>query len=244
MPLTEIAFLILVVVVAFLYASVGHGGASGYLAIMALFSFAPQTMRPTALILNLFVSLIAFFQFYRNGFFQRKLFIPLIIGSIPAAFFGGMMSLDNNIYKKLLSIVLLIPAIRLAGFTFENKQSEMKPGNATLFFIGAIIGLISGMIGIGGGIILSPLLLFMKWTDIKQTAAISSLFIFFNSISGLFGLSVTGFEYEKQMIILVIAALIGALAGSYLGASKFKSSTLNRLLAVALLIASVKLMFT
>ena len=239
----DLIFYFLLFLVAFLYSSVGHGGASGYLALMAFFSFAPETMRPTALILNLFVSLIAFIQYYRNGYFQWKLFWPFAIASIPAAFIGGLIIIDAAWYKKILGVLLLFPVIRLAGVHF-NTEKSMK--NQTLFaslVIGAVIGLFSGMIGIGGGIILSPVILLLHWANMKQTAAVSALFIFVNSLAGLAGIITTGLEYNPEIIWLIVVAFAGGMAGAYLGAKKFDTTFLKRMLAVVLLLASVKLLF-
>ena len=155
---TEIFFIILFVV-AFLYASVGHGGASGYLALMALYGVAPQEMKPTALFLNLFVSLTAFIQYYRGNHFKKEIFIPIALASIPFAFLGGMLSIDDHLYKKILGILLLLPIVRF--FFFKNVEDDrlVPPVKWISILLGAIIGLLSGMIGIGGGIILSPHLL-------------------------------------------------------------------------------------
>lgn len=173
----------LLFVIAFLYASVGHGGASGYLALMAIFSFSPEVMKPTALLLNLFVSAVSFIQFYRGGHFKWKIFWPFAIASVPMAFAGAHITVDGFIYKKILGALLIIPVIRF--FFFPNiKVGEIKKTNFALsLLIGGAIGFLSGMIGIGGGIILSPVLLLLKWTDQKQTAAISAAFIFVNSLS-------------------------------------------------------------
>ena len=171
----SLIFYLLLFTVAFLYASVGHGGASGYLALMAIYGFAPEVMKPTALLLNLFVSLTSFIQFYRGKHFNWKIFLPLALASIPMAFLGGLMSIDAAIYKKILGVLLLIPIIRF--FFFKNTNSDSLKGSSLglSLLIGGSIGFLSGMIGIGGGIILSPVLLFLKWTDQKQTAAISAV---------------------------------------------------------------------
>src|SRR5574339_1065357 len=176
-------FLGLLFLVAFLYSSVGHGGASGYLALMAIFSITPDVMKPTALLLNLFVSLTSFIQFYRGKHFNWKIFLPFAIASVPMAYAGGLITVDDNIYKKILGILLIIPIIRFLFFA-NIKVEEIKKSNFVLsLLIGASIGFLSGLIGIGGGIILSPILLLLKWSDLKQTAAISALFIFVNSFA-------------------------------------------------------------
>ncbi len=244
MEVTLILFYFLLIVVAFLYSAVGHGGASGYLALMALFSFAAETMRPTALLLNLFVSLIAFFQYYRSGYFKWKLFWPFAVTSIPAAFFGGLITIDASIYKKILAVLLLFSVVKLLGMKFKTKELLVEQNSLLSLLIGAIIGLFAGMIGIGGGIILSPLVLLLHWANMKQTAALSALFIFVNSLSGFAGLLVKGFEYKNEMGIMLVIAFIGGIAGSYYGSRKFENALLNKILAVVLIMASVKLFFT
>ena len=234
----------LLFVVAFLYAAVGHGGASGYLALMAIFSFTPEVMKPTALLLNLFVSLISFIQFYRGKHFLWKIFLPLAVASVPMAFVGGLIVLDATIYKKTLGLLLLIPIAKFLFFK-NTPANELKKSDTTIsLFIGAAIGFISGLIGIGGGIILSPVLLFLKWTDQKQTAAISALFIFVNSSAGLAGQLTKGIHFETNMIWYVAVAFIGGLGGAYFGALKFKQTILKNVLAVVLLLAVFKLVFT
>lgn len=234
----------LLFVVAFLYASVGHGGASGYLALMALFGVAAAVMKPTALLLNLFVSLTSFIQFYRGGHFRWKIFWPFALASIPLAYIGGLVMVDAVVYKKILGVLLIIPIIRF--FFFSNtKSTEQKENNIAIsMLIGGIIGFLSGLIGIGGGILLSPVLLLLKWTDQKQTAAISALFIFVNSLSGLAGMLTQGVQFTADMYIYVVVAFIGGLCGAYFGALKFRQSILRNVLATVLVLAVYKLLFT
>jgi uncharacterized membrane protein YfcA len=230
--------------VAFLYASVGHGGASGYLALMALFSVTPDVMKPTALLLNLFVSLTSFIQFYRGKHFIWKIFLPLALASVPLAFLGGLIPVQGDIYKKILGFLLVIPVVRF--LFFKNIQvTEIKKSNIPLsILIGAVIGFLSGLIGIGGGILLSPILLLLKWTDQKQTAAISALFIFVNSISGLAGQLTKGIQFSSDMYAYVAIAFAGGLCGAYFGALKFKQVILKNILAAVLAVAAYKLIFT
>lgn len=236
-------FYIILYIVAFLYASVGHGGASGYLALMALANAAPAEMRPTALILNLFVSLTAFIQFFRGGHFKSGIFWPFILASVPMAFWGGRIQVDDEIYKQILGAALLIPVARFLFFQ-NTPQDELKKSNTPVSLgIGGIIGFFSGLIGIGGGILLSPILLLLKWTDQKQTAAISALFIFINSLSGLAGQLTKGISISSQMYILVIVAFTGGLTGAYFGARRFDQRVLKVILAVVLFLAAVKLLF-
>lgn len=240
----SILFFLLLFAAAFFYASVGHGGASGYLALMAIFSFAPETMRPTALVLNIFVSGIAFYQFYRKGFFDWKLFWPFALASIPAAFIGGLITVDDQIYKNILGVFLLLAIVRFLGFGTNENQNPGKQILSLSLSIGAVIGLFSGMIGIGGGIILSPLILLLGWANMKQTAAVSALFIFVNSISGLTGLVWQGVQFNTLMWTMLAVALSGGLLGSYIGANTFNTTRLKYALAFVLLVAALKLLFT
>ena len=237
-------FLILLFIVALLYASVGHGGASGYLALMALYGFAPEVMKPTALILNLFVSLTSFLLFLKGGHFKWKLFLPFALASIPMSFLGGTIALDAHIYKKVLGILLLFPVLRF--FVYPNTaDKDLKESNMIMsLVIGAVIGFLSGLIGIGGGILLSPILLLLAWSNQKQTAAVSALFIFVNSIAGLAGQLSHGIKLEPQMLSFVVVAFVGGLAGAWLGSLKFNQQVLKYTLAVVLFMASVKLILT
>ena len=237
-------FYTLLFVVAFLYASVGHGGASGYLALMAIFSITPEVMKPTALLLNLFVSLTSFIQFYRGRHFKWKIFLPFAITSVPMAFVGGLIIVEAVVYKKILGLLLLIPIIRFLFFR-NITVDELKKSNIVLsLFIGAAIGFLSGLVGIGGGIILSPVLLLLKWTDMKQTAAISALFIFVNSLSGLAGQLTKGIHFSTDMIAYVAIAFAGGIFGAFYGSLRFNQNVLKYMLATVLMVASYKLLFT
>lgn len=234
-------FYLLLFAVAFLYSSVGHGGASGYLALMALYGVAPDVMKPTALLLNLFVSLTSFIHYYKGDYFKGRLFVPLALASVPFAFLGGMMTIDSGIYKKILGVFLLIPIARFLFFRDIDIADVRKPNIGWLAIIGGSIGFLSGLLGIGGGVILSPILLLLAWTDQKQTAAISALFIFVNSLAGLFGQVTKGIHFSPDMLLYVIVAFAGGLFGSYFGALRFQQSAIKFLLAIVLAIASFKL---
>lgn len=239
-----ILFFSLLFIVAFLYASVGHGGASGYLALMAIFAISPLVMKPTALLLNLFVSSVSFAQFYRGGHFKWKTFWPFVVTSIPASFLGGTMAIESNIYKKILGGLLIIPVVRFFFFPNTDPKDQKAPNIPLSLLIGAIIGLLSGMIGIGGGIILSPVIILLKWTDQKQTAAISAAFIFVNSIAGLAGQLVKGISFTTDMFLYVAIAFVGGIAGAYFGSLKLPQNALKYVLATVLALASYKLLFT
>jgi len=245
-----IAFMIFAAAV--LYSSVGHGGASGYLAVMALFSFAPATMRPTALILNICVSSIAALKFARKGYFSWRKFYPFAIASVPFAFIGGSLSLPPFFFKVIVGIVLIIAAILLAGRGRADRAPEAQSEIETIslpfaFLCGTGLGFLSGITGVGGGIFLSPLLLFLKWTDVRQTAAVSAVFILVNSIAGLTAnLSHTLFTSlptTPVLCTLAVAAVVGGVIGANLGSNRSRSPlALRRLLALVLAIAGVKMM--
>lgn len=235
-------FLLILPIVSFLYASVGHGGASGYLALMALFSFASEIMKPTALLLNLFVAAIAFYYYYKEGYFNKKMFLSFAIASIPMAFIGGMIEIDASVYKKILGVLLIFAILKMLNvFGKEsNKIKKVKLWQGIL--IGGAIGFFSGLIGIGGGIILTPIILLLHWGKMKEAAAVSALFIWVNSASGLVGQLSSGVTLSKQSFGLVAIALIGGAFGGYLGSKKINNQNLRYLLAFVLVIASVKLL--
>lgn len=237
-------FYIALFVIAMLYSSVGHGGASGYLALMALYGVAPAVMKPTALLLNLFVSIVSFIQYYRGGHFRFKLFWPLAIASIPMAFAGGLIHIESRMYKIILGVLLSITVVRFLFFSNVKPDEIKRPQIGLSIVIGGAIGFLSGLIGIGGGVLLSPVLLLLKWSDMKQTAAISALFIFVNSFSGLMGQLSTGIDFTSGMFGYVIVAFAGGLVGAYIGSLKLKAVALKNVLAFVLLLAAWKLLFT
>lgn len=236
-------FLIILPIVAFLYASVGHGGASGYLALMALFSFAPEVMKPTALLLNLFVAGIAFYHYYKAGYFNFKLFLSFAIASVPLAFLGGMIEVDASIYKKILAVLLIFAILKMLNI-FGKETSLIKDIKLWQgLVVGGVIGFFSGLIGIGGGIILTPIILLLHWGKMKEAAAISALFIWVNSASGLVGQLTSGVSISSQSFVLVAVAMVGGFIGSYYGSKKINNKGLRYMLAFVLIIASVKLFF-
>lgn len=230
-------------VIAFLYASVGHGGASGYLALMALFSFAPETMKPTALLLNLFVAAIAFYHYYKAGYFNKKLFLSFAISSIPLAFVGGMIEVDASLYKKILAVLLVFAILKMLN-VFGKESTQIK--NVKIWqglIVGGIIGFFSGLIGIGGGIILTPIILLLHWGKMKEAAAVSALFIWVNSAAGFLGQLSSGYTISSQAFIMVALALAGGFIGSYYGSKKMNSKVLRYILASVMIIAAIKLFF-
>ncbi len=239
---TPLIFVLALFVVAALYASVGHGGASGYLALMALFGMSALMMKASALTLNLFVSAISFYAYYRQGYFKFRKLLPFILGSIPLAFIGARVPIDPTVYKVILGIFLLLAVARML-FQPKAKSEQVIPFRFLIaLVIGALLGFFSGMIGIGGGIILSPVLLLLGWANVKETAAVSAIFIFLNSTAGLAGLYSTGIHINSEIIIWVAAALAGGLLGAHLGAAKLSFTGLRYVLAVVLFMAGIKLM--
>ena len=239
---TTILIILAIFIVAVLYSSVGHGGASGYLAVMAFLAVAPEVTRPTALMLNLFVASIGTVQFYRAGYFSWRIFLPFAAASIPLAFVGGMIHLPTDVYKIVLGVVLCLAAVRLA-INLKGDDQVKDPPIAACLLIGAMIGLLSGMVGVGGGIFLTPILLLMHWAETRVAAGVSVLFILVNSISGLAGNYAQVSALPPDVWVWIAAAVAGGLIGSTLGSKKFDSITLRRVLAVVLLFAGVKLIF-
>jgi uncharacterized membrane protein YfcA len=234
---------------AALYSSVGHGGASGYLAAMALFSIAPAVMKPTSLTLNILVATIATVRFYQAGYFSWRVLLPFALTSVPFAFLGGMLTLPSTIYQRVVGAVLLFAAYRLwMSFAKVQAQTEVKSVPIPLaLMLGAAIGLLSGLTGVGGGIFLSPLVLLAGWAETRQMSGVAAAFILVNSLAGLAGLWLKGNLASMQMLpgsiyVWGAAAVVGGLVGSELGRRRLATTTLRRVLAVVLVVAGVKLM--
>ena len=245
MGLSELVVLsFLIFTGALLYSSVGHGGASAYLAIMALYGIAPEEMKPIALVLNILVASIGTWKYYRAGCFSWPIFLPIVLASIPFSFIGGYITAPPHIYKTITGVILLFAAYRLLVHK-ENKEKPLKkmPLIPAIIY-GAIIGLLSGLIGVGGGIFLSPLLIFMGWASTRATSGISAMFILVNSISGILGLlSSNNITLPSYLWILAPVAVAGGLIGSHIGSRKAANVTILKLLAVVLIIAGAKLIF-
>jgi hypothetical protein len=230
-----------VLAVAALYSSVGHGGASGYLAVMALAGLAPATMRPAALSLNLIVAGLAAWHFGRAGWFSGRLFWPFAVASIPAAALGGALALPDSIYKSVVGVVLLYAAWHL--FRTAGRASEpgaRPPAVPIALAVGAALGLLAGLTGVGGGIFLSPLLLAVGWAGAKETAAVSAVFILVNSAAGLVSFLAVGGSVPVELWPMVPAAAVGGAAGGALGARRLAGPTIRRVLAAVLVIAGIK----
>jgi hypothetical protein len=229
--------------IAFLYSSVGHAGASGYIAVMTLFGLAPAQIKPTALALNILVACLSTWQFWRAGYFSWKLFWPFALLSIPFAFVGGYLALPARAFRILVGLVLLFSAARflLAG---DAEREPREPARPVALGLGAGLGLLSGFTGTGGGIFLTPLVILMGWARTKTASAVSALFILVNSLAGLLGHWSAAKGVPPFAGTLAAAALAGGAAGSYLGSRRFAPATIKRLLAVVLTIAGLKLLFT
>ena len=240
---SQILIVLSVFLVAVLYSSVGHAGASGYLAVMALLSVAPGATRPTALVLNIFVAVIAAFRFYRAGFFDWRIFASFAATSVPFAFLGGKIVLPTNVHKIVLGAVLLIAALRLA-WNFTAEKQIVTPSVWLALILGAGMGLLAGLTGVGGGIFLTPVLLLTDWTETKKAAGISAMFILVNSISGLLGNYAQISNLPPDVWFWIAAAVLGGIIGSTLGSRRFDSITLRRVLSAVLVIAGLKLIFT
>jgi uncharacterized protein len=244
MDSTPVIFLFLAVtVIAFLYSSVGHAGASGYIAVMTLFGLATPVIRPTALVLNILVATIGSFQFWRAGHFSWKLFWPFAVLAVPAAYFGGYLQLPARILKIIIGLVLLFSAGRLF-FRRGDPIESAPPRLPASLAVGSAIGFLSGLTGTGGGIFLTPLLLFAGWAKTKQASAVSALFILVNSVAGLAGFVTARQAIPRLAAVLSVAAIIGGAIGSYLGSRKFPVRAISILLASVLVIAGYKLIFT
>jgi uncharacterized membrane protein YfcA len=231
-------------VAAFVYASVGHGGASAYLAAMALAGVAPQEMRPIALVLNVVVSAVATFKFYRAGHFRWRLFWPFAAVSIPAAYLGGAITLPGHAYKTIVGVVLVYAAWQLwrSARAGEEMRAVRQPPLALAMVIGGGLGLLSGLTGVGGGIFLSPLLLILGWAGTKQTSAVAAPFILVNSVAGLAGAFMAkSTQLPMYVWILAGAVLVGGWLGAEYGSRRFTNPLIRRMLAVVLAVAGAKM---
>jgi len=238
-----ISLLISILVVAILYSSVGHGGASGYIAVLALFSVSQEAFKPTALVLNILVAAVATYSFARAGHFSWRLFLPFAATSIPCSFIGGYLTLPFHIYKPVVGLMLLASACRLILHSGQDAVTIRHPSMPVALFCGAGIGLLSGLTGVGGGIFLSPLLLFFKWGKIREVSAIAALFILVNSIAGLLGHVSSLRTIPPVVPLLAVAALTGGLIGSFYGSRRLPVAGIVKTLSVVLTIAGLKLLF-
>jgi hypothetical protein len=222
---------------------VGHGGASGYLAVLSFFAVPRDQMAASALCLNLLVAGAAFYSFYKAGHFSWKLTWPFVLTSIPAAFLGGLIKIPSASYDKLLALALVFAGLRLIlDFEKKTEPQDSQPPLWISLPTGGGLGFLSGIVGVGGGIFLSPLLILFRWAGPKEVAATSAFFIFVNSASGLWGRCARGaFQMPPYLTVLLAAAFLGGIAGSGIGARRFSNLWLKRVLALVLWMAVVKL---
>jgi len=234
------AFLFLLI--AIVYSSVGHAGSSGYLAIMALLSFAPETIKPTSLILNIVVAAIASYKYLKANYFDKRIFLILIATSLPAAFLGGYLTINPKYFKLIAGLFLILASglLLLREYSKKNESDLVKMPVTPGLAIGSIIGLISGLIGVGGGIFLSPIIIMANWTSVKKASGIAALFILVNSISGLAGHLTAINQVDSNIIYWIIAVIIGGLTGSYLGTAKLQNRIIIGCLFLVLLTAGLK----
>lgn len=237
---------ICILAAAVLYSSVGHAGASGYLAVMALFGVAPAVMRPTALTLNILVATIATVKFYRAGCFSWRLFWPFALTSVPAAFLGGRLDLPSDAYRAVVGVVLLYAAWRMfrSARSREPEQTPRRPPVWVALLAGAGIGLLSGLTGVGGGIFLSPLLLILGWARMRESSGVAALFILVNSIAGLLGVASTVSALPQGLLLWAPAAILGGWIGAEFGSRRLAPPILRQLLALVLLVAGLKMVLT
>ncbi len=225
---------------AVLYTSVGHAGSSAYIAVMTLFNLQSTVIKPTALTLNIAVSAYASWRYIRNKFFDKKLFLFLSLGAIPAAFIGGHINLASEIYKPVVGVLLIISGLRFI-FLAATRDREIKAVNYPLAItMGIAIGFLSGITGTGGGIFLSPLIIWLGWNHVKQASGTVAAFIFVNSVAGLLGNYRSTSELPDTLPLFLGAVIIGALIGTRLGISRFSSIGVKRALGLVLIIAGLK----
>lgn len=230
---------------ALLYASVGHAGASGYLAAMALFGLAPEVMKPTALLLNVIVASIASVKYLRAGCFSRSLFWPVALAAVPMAYLGGLATLPAAAYKPLLGVVLLYSAWRFLARPVDDAAPIRPPALPWLLASGAGIGLLSGLTGVGGGIFLSPLVLFLGWGRVREVSGVAALFILVNSLAGLAGFFTRhGLALPAGFPWWALAVVAGGWLGSELGSRRLPVAALQKVLAAVLVVAGGKMLLT
>lgn len=245
MLLNDIILTALIFIAALLFSSVGHAGASGYLAAMALMGIAPDLMKPAALTLNILVSVIATVKYTRVGAFSWHLFWPFALASIPFAFLGGTLTLPGHAYKPLVGAVLIYAAWR-SFRTAHHPANDVtaRPPLAMLLIAGAALGFLSGLTGVGGGIFLSPLLLFFRWAEVRVISGISAAFILVNSVAGLLGVLTSTPTFPSALPYWAIAAIAGGFIGAEYGSKRLANPTIKKLLALVLVIAGVKMIAT
>ena len=244
LDLESIFLPLLLFLIAMLYSSVGHAGASGYLAVMAIIGIQPEIMRPSALALNILVATIATYKFYRVGSFSWGLFLPLIITSNPMAYLGGRLMLPEEFYKPVVGIILLFAAWRLFQTGKNGSDYEVRtPSMLLLLLFGGVLGFLSGLTGVGGGIFLSPLLLVFRWAPLKVISGIAAAFILVNSIAGILGVISIEKSMQPSLLFWALAVILGGMIGSEYGSKHLTNKTISILLSLILLIGGIKMLF-
>jgi uncharacterized membrane protein YfcA len=222
---------------------VGKVGVVAFLAVMSLFAIEPTLMKSSSLIMNVFVTIISFYNYYKSGYFKPKLFLPLIILSIPMAFLGASLEIDTEVYRKILGACLLITAVSFFfSFNKPEEGSVVKMPLPLGILTGGAIGFLSGLVGIGGGVLLSPVMLTFRWGTFKQVSTITSLFILVNSVAAIGGIINSGFQMPTDIFLWIGVAMVGGLLGSHWGSRKAPVKVLKNLLAFLLLVVSVRLL--
>jgi len=230
--------------VAFLYSSVGHGGATGYLAVLALIGVSPDSARGTALLANCFVAGVAWWRFGRAGHFDLRVFLPLALVSVPCAWLGSRVALPPSAYGILLGAVLIAAGLFLITRQAVAENTPLRPPNIPLALVaGAGLGLVAGLTGIGGGVFLSPLLLFLRWVNPKTSGGIAAAFIVLNSLAGLIGLGTRLTGASLPLLALALPATAAALLGTYFGVRRWSDAAFGRALAIVLMFAGGKLLW-
>jgi uncharacterized membrane protein YfcA len=229
--------------VALVYSAVGQAGASGYIAALTFFGYGPAFIKPTVLMLNILVACIGAYQFWRGGHFSWKLFWPFAVLSVPFAFIGGYLLVPAHIFRLIVGSVLLMSAARLFVWRSE-PQSVQMPNLSVSLPTGAGIGFLSGITATGGGIFLTPLMIFFRWAHTKPAAAVSAVFILVNSVSALLGHVGSHQRVPTFAWPLAVAAVIGGAIGSRLGSRHLPVHLIHISLATVLIIAGLKLIFT
>ncbi|HEX8224147.1 MAG TPA: sulfite exporter TauE/SafE family protein [Allosphingosinicella sp.] len=244
-PASLLWIALLMALAASLYSTVGHGGASAYLAIMALFAVAPETMRPTALALNLVVAGFAGWRYWRAGQINLRLLAAFLVTAAPAAFIGGGIPVPPDLYRPLVGALLWAAAARMFWQPARLAEREPSPPSlAVTLPAGAGLGLLAGLTGTGGGIFLSPLIILFGWEEARRTSGIAAGFIFVNSLAGLAGNWASVRSLPGELPVLAAAVAAGALLGTWLGAGRLPRPILLRGLGLVLAIAGTKLIFT
>jgi len=238
-----LALAALILLAATLYASVGHGGASAYLAAMALFGLPAAFMKPTALCMNIAVTALVFWRLRKAGHFDWRLFVPFAFASVPFAFIGGMQALSEPLYRLIVALALTVAAVRLF-WRPQDLPVAGRPPLASALLIGGVMGYLSGLTGVGGGIFLSPVLLLLRWTDMRGSAALAAAFIFVNSVAGLAGFVATGGAIPHAAPSLMAVAFVGGAVGAELAVRRLAPARLRQLLGVVLIIAAGKMAWT